>query len=463
MEIIMSLGLKKFIGDKPFYARVLAISVPIMLQNGVTHLVNLLDNVMVGSLGTESMSGVSIVNQFVFIFNLLIFGAVSAGGIFAAQYHGLGDSEGVRSTFRLKLILNLFLSAVAVTLFLCLGDRLISTFLHSDSSAEPIDLALTLSEGKAYLGIFVIGLVPYAITQVYASTLREVEETRLPMYASVIALGANFVLNTLFIFALDMGVKGAAIATVISRFLEVGFIAYKTHSRSDRYTFIKGAYRSFRLPPSLVKGILIRGLPLMANEFLWSLSITLRNQAYSTRGLDAVAAINISTVIINLINVVYMALGSSIAIIVGERLGAGRVDEARSTGAKMLVFSLFAALISGAVMAAVAPVFPMIYETTDAVRQLSTYMTLISAALIPFCAFAYCTYFVIRTGGRVFLTFMMDSGIMWSIVTPLTLILANFTSINIELLFLIGQAAETVKLIPGLIILTRGSWAKRLV
>ena len=90
-------------------------------------------------------------------------------------------------------------------------------------------------------------------------------------------------------------------------------------------------------------------------------------------------------------------------------------------------------------------------------------MTLVSAALIPFCAFAYCTYFVIRTGGRVFLTFMMDCGIMWSIVTPITLILANFTSINIELLFLIGQAAETVKLIPGLIILTRGSWAKRLV
>jgi putative MATE family efflux protein len=459
----MSSRFKSLIGDKPFYKKVLAISIPIMLQNGVTHLVNLLDNVMVGSLGTESMSGVSIVNQFVFIFNLLIFGAVSAGGIFTAQYHGLGDDEGVRNTFRLKMILNLFLSVAAIILFLTLDDWLISTFLHSDGGTGEIDPVLTLNEGKAYLGVFVIGLIPYAITQVYASTLREVEETKLPMYASVIALSANFVLNIVFIFALGMGVRGAAIATVISRFLELAFIVVRTHKNSGAYTFINRAYRSFRLPPSLVKGVLIRGLPLMANEFLWSISITLRNQAYSTRGLDAVAAINISTVIINLINVVYMALGCSIAIIVGERLGAGRIEEAKATATKTLAFSLFTAVLSGIVMAAVAPVFPMIYETTDSVRSLATYMTLISAALIPFCAFAYCTYFVIRTGGRVFLTFMMDCGIMWSIVIPISLVLANFTPISIELLFLIGQGAEAVKLIPGLIILKKGSWAKSLV
>ena len=100
---------KKLIGDKRFYSRILAISIPIMVQNGITNLVNLLDNVMVGSLGTESMSGVSIVNQFVFIFNLIVFGAVSAGGIFTAQYYGLGDTKGVRSTFRFKFLINLII------------------------------------------------------------------------------------------------------------------------------------------------------------------------------------------------------------------------------------------------------------------------------------------------------------------------------------------------------------------
>ena len=455
--------LNGLIGDKPFYKRVLAISVPIMVQNGLTNLVNLLDNVMVGSLGTESMSGVSIVNQFIFIFNLLVFGAVSAGGIFTAQYHGLGDTLGIRNTFRFKILMNVFISAVAIAGFICFDDELISTFLHSSGSSEELDLALTLGEGKTYLRIFLIGLVPYAITQVYASTLRETEETKLPMYASMLALAANFVLNAVFIFCLDMGVRGAAVATVISRFAELLFIVLKTHHNQNKYAFIVGAYRSFKMPRILVRGIIVRGLPLIANEFLWSISMTLRNQAYSTRGLDAVAAVNISGVIINLINVVYMSLGASIAIIVGERLGSGNIEDAKLTAKRMLAFSVFAAVCSGVIMALVAPYFPKIYDTTESSRSLAAYMTFVSAAIIPFVSFSYSAYFTIRTGGRVFLTFMLDSGIMWSIIVPLALILSNFTDISIWWLYLICQGAEIIKLIPGIIILKSGKWARQIV
>ncbi len=454
---------KKLIGDKRFYSRILAISIPIMVQNGITNLVNLLDNVMVGSLGTESMSGVSIVNQFVFIFNLIVFGAVSAGGIFTAQYYGLGDTKGVRSTFRFKFLINLVLAVLAIAALLLFDDELIMSFIHQGAEGESLNSALTLSEGKRYLRIFVIGMIPYAVTQVYASTLRETEETKLPMYASIIALAGNFLLNILFIFGLDMGVRGAAIATVISRFLELFFIVFVTHKNKNKYEFIIGAYRSFKIPANLVRGIIIRGLPLMANEFLWSVSMTLRNQCYSTRGLDAVAAINIATVIINLINVVYMALGSSIAIVVGEKLGAGDIEDAKDTATKMLTFSIFAAVCSGVIMAAVAPVFPLIYDTTSSVRALSTYMTLISAAFIPFVSFAFSAYFVIRTGGRVFLTFMMDCGIMWTVVVPLSLSLAYLTDISINWLYFICQGIEIIKLIPGLIILKRGTWARQLV
>ena len=454
---------KSLIGDRAFYKNALSISIPIMIQNGITNLVNLLDNVMVGSLGTESMSGVSIVNQFVFIFNLLIFGAVSAGGIFASQYHGLGDSNGVRNTFRFKFLINLTFSIIATVLFLVFDEWLISTFLHSGNDGSELDLALTLSEGQAYLRVFVIGLIPYAITQVYASTLRETEETKLPMYAAIVALAGNFLLNILFIYVLKMGVRGAAVATVISRFAELLFVAVATHRKSDKYRFIRGVYRSFKIPTSLIRGIAVRGLPLILNELLWSLSITLRNQAYSTRGLDAVAAINISSVIINLINVIYMAFGSSIAIIVGERLGSGSVEEAKSTAKKLLAFSMVAALCAGLIMAVAAPIFPMIYETTDAVRELASYMIFVTAAAIPFFAFSYCTYFVIRTGGRVFLTFILDSGVMWTAVVPLALILANFTDISIWWLYLICQTAEIVKLVPGIMMLRSGTWARRLV
>lgn len=451
------------IGDRAFYKKALSFAIPVMIQNGITNLVNLLDNVMVGSLGTESMSGVSIVNQFVFIFNLLIFGAVSAGGIFSAQYHGLKDDVGVRNTFRFKFLINLVFSVIAVILFLGLDEWLVSTFLHAGEGSGELDPALTLSEGVDYLRVFVVGLIPYAITQVYASTLRETEETKLPMYAAVIALLGNFFLNILFIFVFKQGVRGAALATVISRFAELFFILFATHRKSHVYTFIVGAYRSFKIPTSLVRGILVRGFPLIINELLWSLSITLRNQAYSMRGLDAVAAINISSVIINLINVTYMAFGSSASIIVGEKLGAGKISEAKDTARKLLALSMAVALSAGLLMAIVAPIFPKIYDTTDTVRSLSAYMTWVTAVTIPFFAFSYCAYYIIRSGGRVILTFILDSGVMWTAVMPLTLILAHFTGVSIFWLYLIGQMAEIVKLVPGIMMLKSGSWALSIV
>jgi len=208
--------MKKFFGDRAFYKRVLAISTPIIIQNGITNFVNLLDNVMVGALGTEAMSGVSIVNQFVFIFNLLIFGAMSAGGIFTAQYHGRGDVAGVRNTFRIKLLISVILGILGVAVFMIFDDALISTFLHAGESSG--DLELTLTYGREYLAVFVIGLIPYAVSQSYASTLRETGDTVIPMYSSVIALVCNCCLNYVFIFLLSMGVRGAAVATVIAQF-----------------------------------------------------------------------------------------------------------------------------------------------------------------------------------------------------------------------------------------------------
>ena len=451
----------KLIGDRAFYKRVLAIAVPMIIQNGITNFVNLLDNVMVGALGTESMSGVSIVNQFVFIFNLLIFGAVSAGGIFTAQYHGLGDIKGVRDTFRFKMILNLLIGAVGIAAFLIFDDALISTFLHAGEGGG--DLQLTLAEGKAYLAIFVIGMIPYAISQVYASTLRETGDTLLPMYSSIIALFCNCGLNYLFIFTLSLGVRGAAIATVISRFAELTFIVIATYRKRTQHRFIEGAYRSFKIPRSLAFNIAVRGLPIMLNECLWSIAMTMRNQAYSMRGLDVVAAINISTVIINLASVVYLTCGLSTSIIVGSELGAGEIEKARDSAWKLMVFSIFCAIVTGIIMIIIAPLFPLIYETTDAVRDLASYMTITSALLLPFCAFSNAAYFTIRSGGNALVTFLMDCGFMWAFVVPLSLVIAHLTSLDIRIFFPLCQATEILKLIPGLIILCRGKWAKRLV
>lgn len=457
---------KKYIGDKAFYRTVLGIAVPIMLQNGITSFVNMLDNLMVGRLGTEAMSGVSIVNQFIFVFNLMIFGAVSAAGIFTAQYHGSGDTEGVRHTFRFKLLVDVLATALGIVLFLLCGEGLISLFLHEGS--EGGDLALTMTYAKDYLAMTLIGLVPYAVTQVYASTMRETGETLRPLLAGAVAVATNFVLNIVLIFGVGdivpaMGVVGAALATVISRFVEMFVLVLWAHRHTDVCPYLVGVYRTLRIPRALVGRIILGGLPLMANELFWSLAITMRTQAYSTRGLDVVAALNISNTVYNVFSVVYLAMGSAIAIMIGNLLGAGKCEEAKDTDRKLIVFSVFCACVTGLLILAVSPFFPQLYDTTETVRSLATYLMIVQAIVMPFDAFTNAAYFTIRSGGRILITILSDSVFMWVVVVPISMLLANGTAMSIFWLFALCHGLDCLKSAFAAFLLSRGSWARRLV
>ena len=457
--------IRKYVGDRQFYRTVLGVAVPMMIQNGITNLVNLLDNVMVGTLSTEAMSGVSIVNQFIFIFNLLIFGAISAAGIFTAQYHGLGDSEGVRYTFRFKFIINALAGGLGVAIFALFDEQLIRMFLHAGSMQG--DLELTLAHGQEYLLIMLAGLIPYAIAQAYASTMRETGETVMPMVASALAVFTNFVLNCLLIFGLfglpALGVKGAAIATVVSRGVELGVLLLWGYTHTNKCPWLIGALHSLYLPMTLFGRISVKGLPLMMNEVFWAMAMTFRNQCYSTRGLDVVAAQNISTTIVNLFSVVYLALGGAIAIVVGNELGAGKLEKARDSARKMMAFSIFCAVLMAALLVVTSVLFPRLYNVSADVRSLAAFMILVSAALLPFCAYAHAAYFTLRSGGKVLITLLFDSVYMWALVAPLVFVLSRFTNMSIHWLFIAGQSVEIVKCMFGSALLSRINWAKQLV
>lgn len=459
--------LDRYVGDKSFYRAVLLIAGPIIIQNGITNLVNLLDNIMVGRVSTTAMSGVSIVNQFIFIFNLLVFGAVSAAGIFTAQFHGLGDIEGKRHTFRFKILINLIVGALGIAVFAAFDDQLITLFLKMESSASGLSTAETLLYGKQYLWTMLIGLIPYAISQAYASTMRETAQTVVPMIASMSAVITNLVLNAILIFGLlgmpALGVVGAAIATVIARLVELAILIAWGHLHKKECPYLVGAYRSFRIPRSLFARILVKGLPLIANEFFWATAITLRNQIYSTCGLEVVAAQNIASTVINLFSVVYLALSSSIAIVVGNQLGAGEIERARDSDRKMIVFSVACASVIGALMIGISGVFPRIYSAPDGVRSLAAFMIVISGCAMPFFCYVHAVYFTFRSGGRVGITFLFDSVYMWVIVLPSVFLIANFTSLSIYWLYVAGTFAEVLKCAFGYVFLRKVNWARSLV
>ena len=166
------MSLRKYIGDRAFYRRLSAIMIPMLVQNLITNFVSLLDNLMVGQVGTEPMSGVAIVNQLLFVLNLFLFGGLAGVGIFTAQFYGKGDEEGIRSTVRAKLWFALIAVGLGAGVFLGFGEKLISLFLHEGE--EELDLAATLRYGKDYLAVMLVQIAPFAMTQVYSSTLRVV-------------------------------------------------------------------------------------------------------------------------------------------------------------------------------------------------------------------------------------------------------------------------------------------------
>ena len=457
--------LHKYIGDKAFYKMVLAIAVPIMIQNGITNFVGLLDNIMIGQIGTEQMSGVAIVNQLFFVYNLCLFGGVSGAGIFTAQYFGQKNEEGIRQTVRFKIWMVIVITALTVALFLTSGSRLIELYLQGEGTAE--SAASTLYYGEQYLWIMLIGLPPFMMVQVYASTLRECGQTVLPMKAGVVAVFVNLILNYILIYGKfgfpALGVQGAALATIISRYVEAAIVLIHTHRHKTENPFVNGLYASLKVPGALTGKILVKGSPLLFNETLWAAGMAMLAQCYSVRGLNVVAALNISNTINNVFNIVFIALGDSVAIIVGQLLGAGKMAEARDTDNKMIAFSVFCCTCVAAVMLLMAPFFPMLYNTNAEARELAKYFIIMTAVFMPQNAFLHASYFTLRSGGKTIITFLFDSVFIWCISVTIAFTLSHFTTLPVIAIYTLVQIGDWIKCLIGFILVKKGVWLQNIV
>lgn len=456
---------KKYIGDRTFYKSYILLALPMILQNAVTNLVSFLDNIMVGQLGTEHMSGVAIVNQLIFVYNLAVFGAASAGSIFGAQYFGKGNHKGHMLSFRFKLYSTLFVTALTILLFITAGSNLISLYLTDTKGDGATEKALAY--GLEYLAIMLFGLVPFAVTQSYATNIKETGQTLVPMIASFAAVGINAVLDYLLIFGVGpfpkLGVAGAALATVIARYIEALIVVLWAHSHREKNRYLAGAYSGFGIPRAEFKAIMIKGSPLMVNEVLWSAGMTAVTQCYSVRGLDVVAGLNIATTITNLFNIVYIQLGACISIVVGQYLGAGKLKEAKDADNKMIVFSVFCCVVVAGIMLALGWVFPEIYNTSDDIKAMATSFIAISAVAMPLYSFSHASYFTLRSGGKTMVTFLFDSVFTWVVVVPTAFVLAHFTGLGIISVYFFVQATELIKVIVGYFMVKSNVWLVQMV
>ncbi len=457
---------RTLIGDKQFYKRVFAIALPIILQNTVTNFVSLVDNLMVGQLATAQIAGVTIINNnLLFIFNLCFFGAAAGAGIFTTQYYGSRDHEGVRNTFRFKLLCCFVLCIVGIAVFLLADEALIGLYLQGDG--DPVLAADTMYYAKQYLMWMLPGLIPFAFTNAYAGTLKVCGQATLPAMASLGATGVNIFLNYLLIFGNlgmpAMGIRGAALATVVSRYVEFAIVAIWSHRHTEKLPFMKGVYRSFRIPKKLLRAIAIKGSPLLVNEAMWSFGMAFLNQCYSFCSLDVVPALSISSTVFNMASICFKSLGVTVGIIMGQMLGANKPEgEVRDSNRKLTALCMLTGLFFGSLMAAASGIFPRLYQTTDTVRTLATGFILVASMDVVFQSYIYPVYFTLRSGGKTIATFLFDCGSIWLLSLPTAFILSHYTALPVLLIYGICMGLDLIKCIIGIFMMRSKSWIQNI-
>lgn len=455
---------RTLIGDRAFYRRLLHVMVPAIIQMSVANFVNLLDNLMVGTLGTAEISGVAVTNQLMFVFNMILFGVLGGTGIFSAQYFGARDMDGVRNVFRAKIWLSAAVTALGLALLIWQDDLLIGLFLQGQG--DPQLAGSILREAKRYLYVMLWGLLPFGVSQCYATTMREAGELHVPMQAGLVAVGVNLMGNYLLIFGhlgfSPMGVTGAALATVISRYVEMAIVIYAAHRR-EIFRYFRGVYSSLRVPAGLIRAIFTKGAPLIVNEILWSISMAKTAQIYTLRGLTVLAGINISSTITNLFNVIVIANGTTVAVIIGQMLGAGETEKAKEDIWKIIFFGFAGSTVVAAAMGLMSPFFPRLYNTEEAVRTMAQSFILSQAVLMPVNILSNAAYFTLRSGGRTVITFMVDAVFNWAVSIPVTLFLVHGTALPIMPLYFLSQATAILKAALGIALVKKGVWVRNIV
>ena len=454
--------MKKLIGSRSFYRRAMTIVLPIMMQNVVTNFVSLLDNIMVGQTGTASMSGVSVVGQLFFIFYLIVFGTVSGPGIFCAQFWGAGDAKSFKAAFRYKFITAMAVCLICMAVMGAFGRGLVGLYL----TGAPEETTEVMGYALSYLKIMLWGMIPYTIALIYASTLREAGRATVPMAASWVAVGVNLVLNWVLIFgklgAPALGVRGAAIATVISRFAEAGINVVWSHVHRKDVLFTGKMLEGFPMPGPLLKDLAARSTPLMINEALWCIATATLTQIYSTRGIQVIAALNIAYVLFDVFTAIAFSVGTSIGILVGQELGAGETEKAVDTDRKLLALGVAISAAICVFMLMTSGLFPRVYNTTEDIKDLASALIRIMALVLPLDCFAHGCYFTMRSGGKTLVTFLFDSCFAWVVNVPIAFVLAHYTGLGILAVYALSVFTVIIKCILGGVLVHKRYWVNTL-
>ena len=434
--------LKKYFGTKQFYRTVISIAFPIMAQQFITTFVNLIDNVMIGSIGNIALTSVTVANLFFLIMNSILFGLCGAAGIYIAQFFGAKQKKNCQEVFNINMAF-----AVGAGLLFTLIIFIFPQYAIELFSKTPI----IVDEAIKYLHLAKYTYIPFAVSFTCMMALRAVGINKIQLKVGIVAVITNTALNYCLIFGnfgfFKMGIQGAAIATIIARLVEMASFD------------LKGI---IRINVNLLTSIVRKAIPLTINEILFSLGQALIFMSYMRCDEYLVASISVVDTVANIMFIVFGGLSSAVSIMIGNKLGANKLDEARDNARKLLCFALMVSLMIGMICFLLAPLIPNLYNVDIPIKEAIVRLVRIKSIMINIYAFNVCIFFILRAGGDVVSTMIMDSGFLWAAGVLVSTLLSSFTTISLISLYIVVESLDLIKLIIATYFFKKERWVKNI-
>lgn len=442
-------------GDKAFYRLALSLAIPIMLQQGLSSVLYLLDNVMVGQLGDTPIAAVGVGNQLTFLLQVFSFGISSGAGIFAAQYWGKKDRAGIRRIEGITLTLSLIVGIVFTCVALFAGNA----FAHIYSKDDAV-----ISVATDYLQIAGIGYTFQTLSLCLGTILFSCDSPVLPMLATLAGVVTNGVLNYILIFGKlgveALGVQGAAIATVVASVVNLAVLLIVSLIKKN---VIAAKLHELRFDRALLRSFFRVAFPVFLNEAFWSIGISLQSVLYGLLGTQVQTAMQIYSTVDRIGYILMAGLGRACGVMVGNAIGEKNVEQAKLYSKRMLFITPVAVFCMGLILYGCAPLFLSLYDVTPAVHD----MALSVIRVYCLASWLYSLNFTIiigtlRAGGDTKRASMIDLGGLWLFSLPIAWICGLVFQLPIAWVYTLALVGDSVKAIVGLIRVRTGKWVNEL-
>ena len=435
------------------------ITLPIVLQFVLSNCIMLISNIMVGSLGTLAITSVSIVNQLMAVFLNVLYGITAGIGVFTIQYFGIKDYNKVGNTFRIKVLVIFLMNIISITILYFFSENIVESYITSANENDKITIYNMVN---IYLKYLIINIIPFSITQIYASLLRESGNTNKPLIASfcglVVSIFLQYILINGHLGFEAKGIEGVGIAILISRTIEMIINIICCHY----YDFSKYFYNSLKIDFQLLKKALKSTYPLIFDEMLFNFSLVLGIQFYAMKCVDNIAIMNIVGTVSNIMTCIAVAIGLGSEIIIGYELGKNNILLAKKITKKILKMTFVIGILLGIILIFVSNFIVNLYNIPENLK-ISTSVCIKEIGLCLSIMFtSIVIFFILRSGGKTILVLLYDILYTYCVQLSVQYILVKYTDLSLEIVFLIVLMCFTIKLFSGLILINKGFWIKNL-